>query len=455
MAKSPRFTSSWAKGPSETDVIPKRYLIATLFIAAMLVLLAVVQAPRSKSQGGVGMGEIPVALSLESFETLAEFRLADGWAPRFQGTRDPDQLDPWPYAGGFEAPWEPASPFLADQGFAMNGPTGRGEILLWRGLEWRRFRFEAPICSARLDPDKGHRLLVTLALGGDRFQTRLMEMPEGRVLWASDSGPWSRFSWDGKAVLLGLRAPAPEGAWLLTTLPVDGDALPQTLAPWDEPGLPPPPKGWITRADLLWDDGKDLLGPRLLTSLRPGARLWFPRADRLWLSGGGSWSLWGLEEGIWRRLGTGDGVLAAQPPLRMGRIRSDREDRPLRALSSLSTLDWKELPEEAEAWPDYDAAWAWKGENAALTAWDLRWGKGVEGFPRERQREGIVKAFRADWRAAASLRASVRGWLPEGPDIALREASEVAWVWVGDRILLVRLQGSERLRKIRNLLKAR
>lgn len=436
-------------------MIPKRYFIATLFIAAMLVLLAVVQAPRSKSQGGVAAGDTPVALGMESFETLAEFRLQDGWAPRFQGTQDPDQLDPWPYAGGFEAPWEPASPYLADQGFVMNGPTGRGEILLWRGLEWRHFRFEAPISSARLDPDKGHYLLVTLALGGDRFETHLMEMPEGRVLWVSDSGPWSRFSWDGKAALFGLRAPGTEGAWLLTVLPLEGEFPAQSLASWDEAGLPAAPKGCITRAEQLWDDGKDLPGFRIYAFLRPGARLWFPRRDRLWLSGGGSWSLWGLEEGSWRRLGAGVGVLSAQPPLRMGRVSLDKEDAPLRSLSPLAELDWKDLPARAAAWPAYDAAWAWKGEDGATTAWDLRWGKGMEDFPRERQREGLLKAFRSEWHAASSLRASVRGWLPEGPDVAMREASEVAWVWVGDRILLVRLQGSDRLRKIRSLLRAR
>ncbi len=436
-------------------MIPKRYLIATLFIAAMLVLLAVVQAPRSKNQGGVGKGDVPSALSLESFETLAEYRLADGWAPRFQGAQDPDQGKPWPSAGGFEAPWEPASPFLGDQGFAMNGPTGRGEILIWRGLEWRRFRFEAPICSARLDPDKGNHLLVTLVLGADRFETRLLEMPEGRVLWASDSGPWSRFSWDGKAVLFGLRAPAPEGAWLLTTLPVEGEVPPQTLAPWDESGMPRAPKGWITKADQLWDDGQDLKGPRLLVSLRPEARIWFPRKDRLWVSSRDAWSLWGLEGGTWRRLGAGDGELAALPPLRMGRIRPQKKDRMIRSISSLNSLEWKDLPEGSPSWPVYDAAWAWQGEDGALTAWDLRWGKGLEEIPKERQREGLMNAFRADWRAASSLRASVRGWLPDGPDIAMREASEVAWVWVGDRILLVRLQGGERPRKIRHLLRAR
>lgn len=436
-------------------MIPKRYLIATLFIAAMLVLLAVVQAPRSKSQGGVGASEVPIALSMETYETLAEYRLPEAWAPRFQGTQDPDQREPWPYAGGFEAPWEPASPFLGDQGFAMNGPTGQGEILLWRGLEWRRLRFEAPICSARLDPDRGTRLLVTLSLGGDRFETRLLEIPEGRVLWALDSGPWSRFSWDGRAVLFGLRAPSPEGAWLLTTLPIDGERPPQTLAPWNETGLPAPPKGWITRPEQLWDDGKDFPGPRLVVSFRPGSRLWFPQGDRLWVSGGGTWSFWGLEDGTWRRLGAGSGDLAAQPPLFMGRIVMDKQGLPLRSQSSTRELTWKDLPLGAEPWPSYDAAWAWMAEDGALTAWDQRWGKGVEGFPRERQREALRKAFRADWQTASSLRASVRGWLPEGPDIGLREASEVAWVWVGDRVLLVRLQGSERLRKIRNMLKAR
>ncbi len=436
-------------------MIPKRYLIATLFIAAMLVLLAVVQAPRSKSQGGVATGAAPVALSMESFETIAEYRLADGWAPRFQGTRDPDQLDPWPYAGGFEAPWEPASPFLGDQGFAMNGPTGQGEILLWRGLEWRRLRFEAPICSARLDPDRGSRLLVTLTLGGDRFETRLLEMPEGRVLWAVDSGPWSRFSWDGKAALFGLRAPSHEGAWLLTTLPVDGERPPQTLAPWDESGLPAPPKGWITRGEQLWDDGKDFPGPRLMVSMRPGARIWFPQLDRLWVSGEGVWSLWGLEEGLWRRLDAGAGELVAHPPLFMGRIALDKQKLLVRSLAPLASTEWKDLAAEVEPWPPYDAAWVWKAEDGALTSWDLRWGKAVEDFPRERQREALKKAFRADWHAASSLRASVRGWLPEGPDIGLREASEVGWVWVGDRVLLVRLQGTDRLRKIRNLLKAR
>ena len=78
-------------------MIPQRYIIASLFIAAMLLLFAVVQAPRPVSAGGVTAVESPAIMNLGGYESLAEFRLVDGWAPRFQGTRDPDQPDAWPY----------------------------------------------------------------------------------------------------------------------------------------------------------------------------------------------------------------------------------------------------------------------------------------------------------------------------------------------------------------------
>ena len=128
-------------------MIPKRYLFASMFIAAMLMLLAVVQAPRSTREGGAVLESSPVAQTLESFETLAEFRLEDGWVPRFQGAQDPDQEQPWPFGGGFGTPWEPASAYLADQGLALNGPGGHSQVILWRGLEWRHYRFDAPIAS--------------------------------------------------------------------------------------------------------------------------------------------------------------------------------------------------------------------------------------------------------------------------------------------------------------------
>ena len=86
-------------------MIPKRYLFASMFIAAMLVLLAFVQAPRSTREGGAMVADTTLELTMESFETLAEYRLLDGWTPRFQGALDPDQDKPWPPGGGFGTPW--------------------------------------------------------------------------------------------------------------------------------------------------------------------------------------------------------------------------------------------------------------------------------------------------------------------------------------------------------------
>lgn len=433
-------------------MIPKRYLIATLFIAAMLVLLAVVQAPRTSKQGGVVAEGPATALVLESFETVADFRLLDGWAPRFEGAQDPDQSEPWPFPGGFGMPWEPASPYLSDQGLALNGPGGRSEVVLWRGLEWRHYRFDAPLVSARLDPLRGNRLLVTLCFGSSRFETRLLEVPEGRVLWVADSGPWSRFSWDGRAVLLGLKAPEPLEALLLTSLPVDTGLPSQSLAKWDERELPAPPKDWITQPDKLWDDGKDLPGARVLVPWSEGARLWFPRSDRLWISCEGLWSLWGLHSGEWVRMGAGDGVLAAHPPQGMGLITA-HEDVAIRAFGDLDSVSWKEVTASEAAWPAYDPAWFWPNPAQALTAWDMKWGAFPEPLPPERQREVLARAFNPEFRVASELRASVRGWLPDGPEVALREGQNVAWVWVGDRVRLVRLQPTDRLRQLRSRLR--
>ena len=424
-----------------------------MFIAAMLMLLAVVQAPRSTKDGGASAPDAPIAQSLESFETLAEYRLQDGWAPRFQGALDPDQDQAWPYGGGFGTPWEPASAYLGDQGLALNGPKGQSEVVIWRSLEWRHYRFDAPIASARLDPRKGTHLLITLMLSPVRFETRLLEIPEGRVLWAVDSGPWSRFSWDGQAVLLGLRPPAPEASLLLTALPLDGNLPPATLAAWDEKDLPGPGRAWPVRETQLWADGQDLPGARLVVPWQPGTRLWFPRSDRLWLSSGNQWTFWERAEGLWHRAATGAGSLWAHPPLGMALAVADKkESLPIRTWTPPDREAWAPAA-DTEPWPTYDPAWTWWDRDLAATAWDQRWGKAAPGLPKERQREALLKAFRPEWRAAYGLRASVRGWLKEAPEVAVREAQEVAWVWVGDRAILVRLQPTERLKSVRRILK--
>ena len=434
-------------------MIPKRYLFASMFIAAMLMLLAVVQAPRSTRDGGAASPASVVAQSMESFEPLAEYQLREGWVPRFQGAQDPDQEQPWPYGGGFGTPWEPASAYLADQGLALNGPNGQSEVVIWRGLDWRHYRFDAAIASARLDPFKATRLLVTLMLSPGKFETRLMEIPEGRVLWAVDSGPWSRFSWDGRAVLLGLRPPAPEAALFLTALPVDGPHGETTLAAWDEPGQASPGRAWPTHEEQLWDDGKDLPGARLMVPWQPGSRLWFPRADRLWIATGNAWTLWELTGGRWQRQASGPGLLVAQPPLRMALTVQERKEAPARKVSLPDRADWQPVAPETLPWPPYDPAWAWWDPDLAATAWDVKWGAAGPGLPRERQREYLLHAFRPEWRAASGLRASVRGWLKDGPEVAVAEAQEAAWVWVGDRAILVRLPSSERLKSVRRALK--
>lgn len=434
-------------------MIPQRYIIATLFIAAMLLLFAVVQAPRPVSEGGVGAADAPAVMNLGGFEALAELRLEEGWAPRFQGAQDPDQSEPWPFEGGFGTPWEPASPYLADQGLALNGPGGRSEVLLWRGLEWRRYRFDAPLCSARLDPVKGSRLLVTLQMGPARFETRLLEVPEGRVIWSTQSGPWSRFSWDGRAVLLGFFEGGEakgDPALLLSVLPLEADAGEATLAAWDEPGLPPPPRSLATRPEALTEDGRDLPGARLALPWHPGDHLWLARGDRLWHGGVQGWTAWVLAGGRWRREAVGSGLLTAHPPLRMGLTVPLAEEGMARRTSPVTKVEWSPVPDASLPWPAWDPAWAWR-DAGAFDAWDQRWNESA--LPPERQRQGLFETYRSEWRAASSLRASVKGWLPRGPEVALREPQGAAWVWVGDRVLLVRLVEVERVRLLRKLLR--
>jgi hypothetical protein len=121
-----------------------------------------------------------------------------------------------------------------------------------------------------------------------------------------------------------------------------------------------------------------------------------------------------------------------------------------RKTGPLSKVDWTEAAPEALPWPAWDAAWAWR-DNGAFDAWDQRWNESA--LPPERQRQALFESYRTEWRSAMGLRVSVKGWLPRGPEIALREPLGVGWIWVGDRILLVRLVEVERVRTLRKLLR--
>lgn len=427
-----------------------KYLIATLFIAAMLLLVTIVQGLRPASGAGI-IADTPVAvLGLDSFPVEASTRLEDGWSPRFQGAQDPDQWEPWPFAGGFGAPWEPASPYLQDQGFAANGPKGRSEVRLWQGLEWRTYRFDSPLVSARMTARRPDRLLVTLASGPGRFETELLSIPEGRVIWSVMAGPWSRFSWDGRAGLVGFLEGADQHL-LLSVLPVDGEPPEATLAAWDEKGQPPPPKGLPVKAEQLSDDGRDLPGAKVALPWQAGNRLWLPRPDWLWVSGQGGWSAWTLVDRQWHRAASGAGVLEAQPPLRMGLTAPTPGEGMARSQGAVDQVAWTSAPISDPPWPATDPAWAW-GEDSALTAWDTRWRPFAEKLPPERQRAALALAFKPDWLSAKAIRRSVVGWLPNGPEVALREAQDRAWVWVGDRVLLVKLPELDRTRRVRKIL---
>jgi hypothetical protein len=138
----------------------------------------------------------------------------------------------------------------------------------------------------------------------------------------------------------------------------------------------------------------------------------------------------------------------------MGLVSPQADAIAARRRSAVDRVAWTPIEESVAPWPAYDPAWTWPDGDQALTAWDLRWGPGLD-WPPERQRSTLVRSFRSEWRSSMALRQSVRGWLPDGPEVALREGWESAWVWVGDRILLVRLQPSERLKRVRALVKAR
>jgi hypothetical protein len=121
----------------------------------------------------------------------------------------------------------------------------------------------------------------------------------------------------------------------------------------------------------------------------------------------------------------------------------------LRWTGPLAKAEWSEVVADALPWPAWDAAWAWR-ENGAIDAWDQRWNESA--LPPERQRQTLFESYRSEWRSALGLRASVKGWLPRGPEVALREPLGTAWIWVGDRVLLVRLVEVERVRILRKLL---
>ena len=164
----------------------------------------------------------------------------------------------------------------------------------------------------------------------------------------------------------------------------------------------------------------------------PGDRL-DVLGDRLWVGSVQGWTSWSVQSGQWRRQATGAGLLIAQPPDRMGLVAPLPEEGMVRQTSPVERVEWTPLPQDALPGRPGDAAWVWR-DGGAFDAWDQRWNESA--LPPERQRQSLFETYRPEWRTAMGLRASVKGWLPRGPEVALREPLGVAWVWVGDCILL-------------------
>ena len=356
-------------------MIPRRYLFASMFIAAMLILLAFVQAPKPIRDGGIFAIKDSATLCMDSFETIAEYRLQDGWAPRFQGAKDPDKDQAWSYVGGFGAPWEPASAYLADQGFAMNGPNKQSEVVIWKSMEWRHYRFNTPLVSARLDPIKSKLLLITLMVANNKFETRLIRLSDGQLLWSIESGPWSCFSWDGQAVIFGFHSIKNKAKLRLVTIQTTATDFKETLNNLYKQSISLLSKNNSLKREQLINN-KNILGAHLVIPWQSGARMWFPYKNKLWVSVGNIWSFWSLNEDKWHCDATGFGELYAQPPIKMGLIAYDRKLNSIaRKIGPLNQVNWEAIPTGFKKWPTYDSAWAWWSDDFASTAWGLQWGK--------------------------------------------------------------------------------
>ena len=419
--------------------------MASLFIGALLLLYSLAQGLFQRSDEVVmDSTSGSVWQQIENFTIEARLRLEPGWRPI-----SPDGLEPESYPLGslfFGLPWEPISPFSSPHGFAMNGPYGRSKVYLWRNLEWRVYPYEAPIVSFRLNPENNKQALITFQFAAHRYETQLIDYPENRTRWSIASGPWSRFSWDGRSVLIGFFEKRQR--LLISTFSVNDEFSKSTLARYQEVGFQKMPEDIATEPEALSEDGQDLPGNRALLIWSKSHQLWFPHYDQLWVSDGSFWTLWHLDSSGWKRSQGGAGQLIPHFPLgfrienpqtntRLGFVHID-DQAPL----SLRTLDRSldELPRDADRW-----FWSSTG---GISYEGHRWGSALSIAPTRWQDE-LKKAFASETRQALVLRPELQVNLREGPQVQLFEAHGKAWVWTGDQIYLLNLLETPTTRAVR------
>lgn len=424
-------------------MIPKRYRLA-LFVGLLFLLLALWGQSFKPFETKDESGGPASALTSPKITIEAELRLDPEWVPRLYEPTDP--LETSGGSAGFGMPWESAEAFLGDQGFVLNHPSGISHFMLWRDKAWRVYRFQAPIISARLNPQNNNQGLFTFRYGPKRFETRLMDFPNGNIIWAVASGPWSRFSWDGRSVLLGREEK--KNRLLLASLPTHDDLPAATLAPYDEKEFRPQPLDVAIRPGDLSDEGQGLPGYKIVSVWSPQHRLWFPQQNQLWIADRSYWVLWRLRRGQWRRAQGGEGTLIPILPQAFGLIRGT--DRSLTQLRDTDRpIEFSPVPEGRGLWP---TSMGWFSSSAGGMRPDgMLWGAPMDFKVGEWNSE-LEKIFRNAWQEDIQLRPSLKTLLPQGPQVRIFYQHQQAWVWVGSRIFLVRLGSSSSDKKLQRFL---
>ncbi|MEZ0120212.1 MAG: hypothetical protein SGVNAXEH_000337 [Holophagaceae bacterium] len=420
--------------------------MASLFIGGLLLLLSLAQGLFRKSDDLVfGRDTTPALLDIDNFSVEASLHLEPGWKPLFHKPQEPESepLGSW----GFGFPWESAAPFSSPHGFPLNGPGGRSKIYLWRNLEWRAYSYEAPIVSFRLNPSNNKQALVTFQFGLKRYETQLIDYPENRIRWSIPSGPWSRFSWDGRSVLIGFFEKS--NRLLVSTWSIDEEPSEKSLAAYREPDFQRVPADLATRPDSLSDDGRDLPGNRIVLIWSKSHQMWFPRSDQLWVSDGSFWTLWHLNEQGWKRTQGGAGQLIPQFPDHFRLVTPLKNDTlGMVNVDEKAPLSIQKWDPSRDPLPQDSDRWFWKS-TGAISYEGERWGS-ARAIPRTRWAEELREKYKAETQRVLQRRPELRSDLLQGPRLQLLEAHGKAWVWVGDEIYLLNLLDTSTTRAVRS-----
>jgi len=420
--------------------------MASLFIGGLLLLLSFAQGLfRENDEGIFKLTSESVMTQIDNFSVETSLYVEPGWKPILSNHYEPE-MNPLG-SRDFGLPWEPASVFSSPYGFPLNGPGGRSKVYLWKNLEWRTYSYEVPIVSFRFNPRNNKQALVTFQFGSKRYETQLIDYPENRIRWSIPSGPWSRFSWDGRSVLIGFFEKS--NRLLVSTVSVDEDPRVRSLAAYEEPDFQKVPDDLVTRPERLSDDGRDLPGDRVTLIWSKFHQMWLPRSDQLWVCDGSFWTLWHLSSKGWKRTQGGAGLLTPQFPDYFRLVTPLKNDTlGMVNVDDKAPLSIRPVDPSEDPLPKYYDRWFWKS-TGAISYDGERWGS-ARAIPRTRWAEELRKKYTGETQRVLQRRPELRSDLLQGPRLQLLEAHGKAWVWVGDEIYLLNLLDTSTTRAVRS-----